>query len=123
MVSHGNHITTSRRQGQVREGLSGGSPSAKLRADEQEPHTRPSPWMSQHKMTKSIRCGGQGKCGGCAVKVHVLIRGDLPGMRSGPFWAPAARRTATCIVIRQKSAEAIVAGRARMPVPRRAEHV
>ncbi len=35
-------ITTSRRQGQFREKLSGGSPSAKLRADGQKSHIRPS---------------------------------------------------------------------------------
>ena len=35
-------ITTSRRQGQTREGMSGGSPSANLRADEQKSHRRPS---------------------------------------------------------------------------------
>ncbi len=35
-------ITTSRRQGRFREEWSEGSPSAKLRADEQKPHIRPS---------------------------------------------------------------------------------
>ena len=40
----------SRRQGRVREGLSEGSPSAKVRADEQKLHRRPS--SSQHMMTK-----------------------------------------------------------------------
>ena len=37
-------ITTSRRQVQFREVLCGGSPSAKVRADEQKSHTRPSLW-------------------------------------------------------------------------------
>ena len=62
----GTEITTSRRQelapdvirGQTREGLSEGSPSAKVRADEQKPHRRPSPRVSQHKMTKPARCRG-----------------------------------------------------------------
>ncbi len=45
-------ITTSRRQGQSREGWSEGSPSAKVRADEQKPHRRLSLRASQHKMTK-----------------------------------------------------------------------
>ncbi len=75
-------ITTSRRQGQVREDLSGGSPSAKVRADGQKSHRRPGSRVSQHNMTKPIRCTGQGKCGGCALKVHVLIRGELSDMRS-----------------------------------------
>lgn len=122
-MSHGTYTTTSRRQGQVREGLSGGSPSANLRADGQESHTRPSPWMSQPVMTKSTRCRGQGKCGGCAGKVHVLIRGDLSGMRSWAFGPAAARRAATHGVIGQKSAEAIVVGSVWTPTARRAEHV
>ena len=54
----GQSITTSRRQGQTREGMSGGSPSAKVRADGQKPHRRPSPRASQHKMTKPVRCRG-----------------------------------------------------------------
>lgn len=79
--------------------------------------------MSQHKMTKSARCRGHGKCGGCAVKVHVLIRGGLPGMRSGSGnRASAARRTATCGVTGQKSAEAVVVAAAWMSRQRRAEH-
>jgi hypothetical protein len=82
-MSFGTERTTSRRQGQPREGLSGGSPSAKVRADGQKSHRRLNPRASQHKMTKPIRCRGQGKCGGCALKVHVLIRGGLPGLRSG----------------------------------------
>ena len=50
--------TTSRRQGQTREGMSRGSPSAKVRADGQKSHRRLSPRASQHKMTKPTRCGG-----------------------------------------------------------------
>ena len=44
--------TTSRRQGQLREGLSGGSPSAKVRADGQKSQRRLSPRVSQDEMTK-----------------------------------------------------------------------
>jgi len=51
-MSHGTNEITSRRQGQVREGLSGGSPGAKVRADGQKSHSRLSPRASQHKMTK-----------------------------------------------------------------------
>ena len=46
------NITTSRRQRRPREGLSEGSPSAKVQADEQKPHRRLSLRASQHKMTK-----------------------------------------------------------------------
>lgn len=45
-------ITTSRGQGQDREGLSEGSPSAKLRAEEHEPHRRLSLRASWHHTTK-----------------------------------------------------------------------
>jgi len=51
-------VTTSRRQGQIREGLSDGSPSAKVRADGQKSHRRLSPRASQHKMAKPTRCRG-----------------------------------------------------------------
>jgi len=50
----GKTITTSRRQGQLREALSGGSPSAKMRVDEQKSHRRPGAGASQHMVTKPI---------------------------------------------------------------------
>ena len=46
-----------------------------------------------------------GKCCGCVVKVHVLIRGDLFDMQLGK----AAPWVATSSVIKEESAEAIVA--------------
>ncbi len=57
-MSFGTTVTTSRRQGQTREGMSGGSPSANVRADGQKSPRRPGPRASQHKMTKPIRCKG-----------------------------------------------------------------
>lgn len=48
-----------------------------MRAEEYESHRRLSLRASQHQMTKPIGTSGQGKCGGCALKAHVLIRGDL----------------------------------------------
>ena len=51
------NMPTSRRQGQVREGWSEGSPSAKVRADGQKPHRRLNPWASQHKMAKPTGYG------------------------------------------------------------------
>ena len=69
--------TTSRRQGRFCEESSEGSPSAKLRADEQKSHRRPSSrgeWAQDH---ETHRFAEQGKCGSCAVTVHVLIWGDL----------------------------------------------
>jgi hypothetical protein len=98
-----------------------------MRADEQKPHRRLSPWASQHNMTKPNRCKGQGKYGGCASKVHVLIRGDLSEERSklvmgaglrprskgleappDPTAASTARPGVISGVFRQKSAEAIL---------------
>ena len=58
VMSFGTDATTSRRQGQAREGLSEGSPSANVRADGQKPHRRLSPRVSQPQMTKPTRCGG-----------------------------------------------------------------
>ena len=82
---------------------------------------------------------GQGKCGGCARKAHVLIRGDLSDVAvlaeahvpAGPTGRPRSRRARSCRlaranqavepqiaqraaqqcvgVIGQKSAEAVVA--------------
>jgi len=54
-----------------------------------------------------------GKCCGCVAKVHVLIRGDLFDMQL----EKAAPRVATSVVIKEESAEAIVACQ-----KRRAEH-
>lgn len=51
------NATTSRRQGQSREGWSEGSLSAKVRADGQKSHRRLSLRASQHKMTKPTGYG------------------------------------------------------------------
>ena len=79
-------------------------------------------------MTKPTGVTGQGKCGGCVRKVHVLIRGDLHGMRpdvtTGAGLRPGAKApepppdpTVTALAARaevtpcvnvQKSAEGIV---------------
>lgn len=56
---------------------------------------------------------GYGKCCGRVVKVHVLIRGDLFAMQL----EKAAPWVATSAVIKEESAEAIVASQ-----KRRAEH-
>jgi hypothetical protein len=58
--------STSRRQGRLSVEGSEGSRSAYKRGDE-------------HKKDKGAR--GQGKCGVCARKAHVLIEGDLFAMR------------------------------------------
>lgn len=74
-------ITTSQWQGQHCEVLSEGSRRAKQRADEQEPDIRLSrraKWAHDHEDHEFAR---QSKSGGCAVKVHALIWGDLPYVR------------------------------------------
>lgn len=91
-------ITTSRRQLRNREGPWEGSPSANRRVDEQKSHRRPSPWVSQHNMTKPSRDDGQGKCGDRAGKVRVLIRGGLRILRrldarAFPDGTPGDQRT------------------------------
>jgi hypothetical protein len=59
-------LTTSRWQGQNREGLSGGSLSAKRRADGQEHHKKACfPGTSWHKTTKS--CGSGDKVNDAVV--------------------------------------------------------
>ena len=70
-------ITTSLRQVQSREGLCGGSLTAKVRADGQEAHTRPSLVGECAKEHKALWFERYGKCDSCARKVHALIRGDL----------------------------------------------
>ena len=57
-MSFGTAVTTGQRQGQTREGLSEGSPSAKVQADGQKPPRRRSPRASQHQMTKPARGRG-----------------------------------------------------------------
>ena len=56
---YGIRITTSRGQGQHREALSEGSPSAKVRTDEQKSHRRLSSGASQHHVTKPAMSGGR----------------------------------------------------------------
>jgi hypothetical protein len=59
--THNEHmITTSRRQGQDREGLSEGSRSAKVRGDGQKPHSEgPACGASWHMTTKPSGSGGR----------------------------------------------------------------
>jgi hypothetical protein len=61
--------------------LSGGSPSAKLRADEQKSHKRPSSRGELAQDNEAHRFEEYGKCGSCAVTVHVLIWGGLFNLR------------------------------------------
>jgi hypothetical protein len=74
-------VTTSRRQGQPREGLSEGSLSAKRRADEQKLDTRLSSRVEQAHDCEDRKSALYSKSGGCVVTVHVLIRGDLPSVQ------------------------------------------
>ena len=51
--------STSRRQGREGDPPSEGSPMANVRADEQKPHTRLSPWASWHNTTKPAGSGSR----------------------------------------------------------------
>src|SRR5690606_26747644 len=75
-------ITTSRRQGQSREGLFGGSPSAKLQADGQKLDRRPSLRVELAPDNEDHWFARYGKSGSCAATVHVLIWGGLLNERS-----------------------------------------
>jgi hypothetical protein len=123
--------TTSLRQGQSRERLSEGSrrQSCEPRNTNAIEGRHPQGESAQH--DKALWFGGHGKWCGCAATVHVLIRGDLLGLRPvvargaglrpspkgldkppDPTAAPAARTGVIRDVIGQKSAEAIVGGTA-----------
>ena len=56
----------------------GRKPESNLQGYEQKSHTRPS-WTgecaTQH---EAVLPSHEGRCGACAGKVHVLIRGELP---------------------------------------------
>ncbi|OPY67327.1 MAG: hypothetical protein A4E63_02278 [Syntrophorhabdus sp. PtaU1.Bin050] len=77
--------STSRWQGRFREEWSEGSRMAHVRTDEQKSHRRLSLRASWHDTTKPLGFRRQGKCGGGARKVHVLIRGDLSSLRQGRY--------------------------------------
>ena len=74
-------ITTSRRQRQLREGLSEGSQSAKRRADEQKSDTRLSRRVELAHDNEDREFALHGKSGGGVETVHVLIWGDLQRRR------------------------------------------
>jgi len=81
-------ITTSRRQGQHREGLSEGSRSAKRRADEQKSDTRLSSRAELAQDDEGHEFALYSKSGGCVVTVHALIWGDLKRKRLVTSSAP-----------------------------------
>lgn len=70
-------VTTSQRQGQHREVLSGGSLSAKQRADEQKLDTRLRSRAELAQDSEGRSFALYSKFSGCVAIVHVLIRGDL----------------------------------------------
>ncbi len=98
--------TTSRRQGQTREGMSEGSPSAKLRADEQKSHRRPSlwgEWAQDHEIL-----GSGDKVNAAVVQRQFMFLSGEICPASGAFCT--APVSAMIPVIGQKSADGIVIG-------------
>jgi len=74
--------TTSLRQGQTREGMSGGSQRQSCKPTDRNviEGRDPQDELAQH--NEILWFGGHGKWRGCAAKVHVLIWGDLLKERS-----------------------------------------
>ena len=70
-------VTTSQRQGQYREVLSGGSPWSKRRADEQKLDTRLRSRVELAQDSEGRLSALYSKSSGCVAIVHALIRGDL----------------------------------------------
>lgn len=84
-----------------------------MRTDEQKSHDKAQSPGELARHNKAHRFRGQGKCGGGARKVHVLIRGDLSDMRQVRMVSVIIRNPeAPCVVTHgvsgQKSAEGIV---------------
>ncbi len=75
--------STSRRQGRLREEGSERSRSANVRADEQKPHTRLSPWASWHNTTKPAGSGG---------RVNAAVVHGKFTLLSGEICLPCGRR-------------------------------
>jgi hypothetical protein len=81
----------SRRQGRFREEWSEGSPMAKVRDDEQKPHTRLSPWVSWHNITKPTGSGGRVN----AAFVHgklTFLSGDICASCDGVVMSKIRKR-------------------------------
>jgi hypothetical protein len=86
---------------------------AYVRTDEQKSHIKAQSPGELARHNKAQRFRRQGKCGGGARTVHVLIRGDLFDMRQVRMVSviirnPEAPLVATHRVSGQKSAEGIV---------------
>jgi len=84
--------STSRRQGRLREEGSEGSPMAYVRADEQKPHRRLSPWASWHNTTKPT--GSWGRVN--ATVVHgkfTFLSGELCASRDRRCMREIRRRS------------------------------
>ena len=101
--------TTSRRQGGRREANAERSRSAALRAEEHEPHKRPSAGTSQHHMTKSSFSLRTVNAAVVQREGLILTWGDLAGRRPQAGRPAAVRARETAFVEPgEKSAEAIV---------------
>ena len=105
MTKH--HQTTSRRQGGRREAVAERSRLAAWRAEEHEPHKRPSAGTSQHHMTKSSFSLRTVNAAVVRREGLILTWGDLAGRRPRATGAVRTRETAG-VEPGEKSAEVIV---------------
>ena len=99
-------LTTSRRQGQIGDGLSEGSRLANPRADEQKPRIRPRDWKSEPKITNSTE--GSLKVNMAAVwRMFVFLPREISEICG--WGVPSAPKLETAWGNSEKSAEGILA--------------
>ena len=98
--------STSRWQGRKGDRPSERSRSANLRADEQKPHIRPNPWVSEHNITKPVWRTWE-MVNAAVVQGRIMF---LPGEICPTLRPPLVVAPLVVIpeVIEQKSAEGIV---------------
>jgi hypothetical protein len=84
--------SASRRQGRLREEGSEGSRSANVRADEQKPHRRLSPWASWHNTTKPT--GSKGRVNAAVVYGKFMsLSGEICASRDRRFMRAIPERS------------------------------
>jgi len=86
-------------------GKEAGAKPARLRTETAYKADSPGECANQH---EAVPDRGYGKCGACAGKVHVLIRGGLESRSGSRLYAESRSRAVRAVRRFQHSAEAIV---------------